>query len=119
MTVVVLLNTAAADELAEFQEGFQMVSRVRGRCMMWKQSRLGRQAMVFLIQQHHLSYAVGTEIEDVAGREIGVAAAALSQFIVSSFPLSPFNSIPGSFSIGLHYMQFLLSHRKVCYSIQQ
>ena len=84
-----------------------------------QRSGLGRQAMAFLIQQHHLSYAVGTEIEDVAGREIGVAAAAPSHFIVSSFPLSPFNSIPGHFSIGLHYMQFILSHGKVCYSIKQ
>jgi hypothetical protein len=62
--------------------------------------------MVFLIQQHHLSHAVRTEIEDISGREVGVTAATPSHFILSSFPLSPFNTIPGQFAIGLHYTSF-------------
>jgi hypothetical protein len=71
-----------------------------------KWSGLGRQALVFLIQQHHLTHAVRTEIEDIPGRKVGVAAAAPSYLKASSFPLSPFNPIPGNCSIGLHSTGF-------------
>jgi hypothetical protein len=66
-------------------------------------SGLGRKALVFLIPQHHFSYTVRTEIEDISGRKGGIAAAASSHLNASSFPLSPFNTIPRHFSFGLHY----------------
>ena len=106
MPVILLLNTAASDELAEFKENLERVEGYGAQNVAGKWSGLGRKALVFLIQQHHLTHAVRTEIEHISGREAGVAAAAPSHLKASSFPLSPFNPIPGQCSIGLHYTSF-------------
>jgi hypothetical protein len=104
--VILLLNTAASDELAEFKENLERVEGYGAQNVAGKWSGLGRKALVFLIQQHHLTHAVRTEIENIPCRKVGVAAAAPSHLKASSFPLSPFNTIPGRFSFGLHYTGF-------------
>ena len=75
--------------------------------------------IALLIKHQHLSHAVGTDVQDVSGREIVAAVKALSHFIVPSFPLSPLNSVPWDFFVSFHEVWFPPSTGIVCFNGEQ